>query len=786
MIMIKFKIPLLVVYVVVFDPAAGSPLVSFVMTSTNTCNNCLQAIKYGQQIRSDLELLKTEYLKVKDENNRLKVEATDLRSQVEESNRERDQMEENSTRMFQEWNDILNKEKEKIADMQKQMVPARDMEMLRIQMLEELQAPHEQRVDELLHELDKYREIYNKEHRQIELLRNVFEQNEAHYKKLLHEMQEKHQADMEEFLGKNRKLQDLVEEMTNKDKTREQEKTIADLLIKERRLNEEVDTLRREKQDMELVKERDHLLTVETLKKQEGAYLLLQKEKESVLTRYVDLKEQYEEIKLTLAETRETVSVLEQQKVNLEDKLSSVSREFRYFKETASQRVDELKLTTGKRITELQTSNEQLTAETMRISAEKAGLAEKLAHYDKEAATQVRVVQEQEAKKQFELQKTVAELHTQVAELTAATLGQEDMQRKTSDAFKKDLQVLKEDMAAMEDDKVKSLASLEKLQQTLSTALADKDVLSRELRELQEEYEDLQKQHRELRLQQHRIVAEKDKAYGEKELDERELLSLTREMETERNEKMRLIADMQEAWTKERLAVQDHMKKIQADSMKQLATAWDKVKVIGKEKDRYKKMCRMLKKRSADAQFECVQIKRESHLLVQSKEMEISSAKSAQSHAEREMDEMRIRMNSGLMIGNYSTGKTAPVASATSTAAACAVAASTSSSLRQSHSFLSSAKAAADAATASSAAFFPVASSLPSSSSSVSRNRTALGSSTSAGLDISTGSPGALTSDEDPMESLIETQKRSLMRGQAELNEDEKLQALRDKLKQHQ
>lgn len=51
--------------------------------------------------------------------------------------------------MFREWNDILNKEKEKFAEMQAQMVPTREMEMLRMQMIEELELPHRQRVDTL-------------------------------------------------------------------------------------------------------------------------------------------------------------------------------------------------------------------------------------------------------------------------------------------------------------------------------------------------------------------------------------------------------------------------------------------------------------------------------------------------------------------------------------------------------------------------------------------------------------------------------------------------------------
>ncbi len=108
-----------------------------------------QAIHYGIRLKEDLELIKAKYLQAKGENSTLKKQLNAALLNAEDAMKEKEAVVANTERMYREWNDMLVQAKDKCAELQAQVIPNREMELLRLQLLEELEGPHRQRMETL-------------------------------------------------------------------------------------------------------------------------------------------------------------------------------------------------------------------------------------------------------------------------------------------------------------------------------------------------------------------------------------------------------------------------------------------------------------------------------------------------------------------------------------------------------------------------------------------------------------------------------------------------------------
>lgn len=76
--------------------------------------------------------------------------------------------------LYAQWSDHLKQQALEIEQMQQKMVPTREIEMLRAQIQEELEAPYREKISKLSEAVEKYQKSFLAEQRQVAQLRASF------------------------------------------------------------------------------------------------------------------------------------------------------------------------------------------------------------------------------------------------------------------------------------------------------------------------------------------------------------------------------------------------------------------------------------------------------------------------------------------------------------------------------------------------------------------------------------------------------------------------------------
>lgn len=138
------------------------------------------------------------------------------------------------------WKRQLEQKAKAFEALRKQYAPPKDLEQLRVKIQEELEGPHQQRVEGLQGEIEKYSEMFYSVRREYELLKTQFEQATVDHGNEFKAQEEAHEAQVDELRRVLRDVEERTEDTTNLEKIRQVDLARQKAETKNRKLQDEL------------------------------------------------------------------------------------------------------------------------------------------------------------------------------------------------------------------------------------------------------------------------------------------------------------------------------------------------------------------------------------------------------------------------------------------------------------------------------------------------------------------------------------------------------------------
>jgi hypothetical protein len=108
--------------------------------------NLEKALRVADTFKRNYEVIKNAYHNLKVKHGELEKECEEAKDIQHEAVAAKEALERDCGQLYKHWHDHLKRQADEFSAIQAQMVPSKELEMLRIQMAEELEFPHKQRV----------------------------------------------------------------------------------------------------------------------------------------------------------------------------------------------------------------------------------------------------------------------------------------------------------------------------------------------------------------------------------------------------------------------------------------------------------------------------------------------------------------------------------------------------------------------------------------------------------------------------------------------------------------
>jgi chromosome segregation ATPase len=212
-----------------------------------------------QQLRSENDSLSENYYRIKEDHTALREKYSDTRRRFYDEQKIRMEVEQNHDSIVRSWKLQLDQRAEEFMELQQQMAPPRDLDLLRIKIQEELEIPHQEKVSRLEREGNKYREMFYNVRREHELLRTEFEQFSIDQGKREESVHEAHAIVVEQLRLKISQAQAAKDDTVHIDEIRRLERQVNECNVRIESLDAENDDLRRAKEAATVSRDQAHL-----------------------------------------------------------------------------------------------------------------------------------------------------------------------------------------------------------------------------------------------------------------------------------------------------------------------------------------------------------------------------------------------------------------------------------------------------------------------------------------------------------------------------------------------
>jgi hypothetical protein len=475
------------------------------------------------------------------------------------------------------------------------MVPSRELEMLRVQMTEELELPHRQRVDALNVEITRYRDQYLGCHRELELLRTCHQQAEHEHKLALADATTKQAATVRELREKNDRLQTMVEDTSVANALRGSERTNADMMLRLKAMAGEVDDLRSEKEDAVVAREESYLSHVNAVKLEQGKLMLMEKQLAAAQRRNELLDSDAKETKYSLAALQERVLELEQAKRDLTNRAEAAERDKVGHAARIEKRMEAAATTHNDALnrgaeqlkhtqTLLEEANKQLT-----------GLTEASRAAERDAATKLAQQHEVDLAALNTAELATRDANAALTELHARASDDQREAQALADAQKVEIGTLRATSRGMETERERLMQTAEEKTSSNDELMRDFQARLHELQELTTEYEALQAAHRALLEKERDSRAAAATAARELQLARGEVDHVTRELMDERTGNLITLQKYDEGSRQDQIASERDAIRSREESERLLSVANAKVQTLEAAKNKYKRLANTLK-----------------------------------------------------------------------------------------------------------------------------------------------------------------------------------------------
>eukprot|EP01112_Ceratiomyxa_fruticulosa_P015567 TRINITY_DN4592_c0_g2_i1.p1 TRINITY_DN4592_c0_g2~~TRINITY_DN4592_c0_g2_i1.p1 ORF type:complete len:665 (-),score=155.03 TRINITY_DN4592_c0_g2_i1:338-2332(-) len=358
--------------------------------------------------RQNFENLKAAHLTLQEHANNLQV-------QVSQSHEAYQTVTQQHTNTLQQLRAQMNAKEKEFEELRETLLPARDLELMRIKILEEVEGPHKIRARNLEIEIDKYRDIAYNVRREYELQKTTTEQLMSEHKALIEDMNTRHQHEVEALKSRIISLQGMVEERGETvAKIRSLQRDLLELQERHKVTVNELEEMRAERDKARVEIEQQKRSFTAQVNDEISVRKSLQGEKDHYLARCRTLESQVSDVTKQLEQTREQQTLSDQhytsQRLALEDTIHDYSSE-----------IDSLKMSMmdEKRQWKSEKEQNENTSSSLRQRLEESQhtvtlLQNKLSQTEREVSSKLKKIREEESVQLLKLQQEKSEIEARL------------------------------------------------------------------------------------------------------------------------------------------------------------------------------------------------------------------------------------------------------------------------------------------------------------------------------------------------------------------------------------
>ncbi|KAM7445458.1 establishment of centrosome localization [Porites harrisoni] len=509
-----------------------------------------------EKLRTTYESLKAQHLQLQDLIERKERELEDARTEIKSI---KEQSQETVQRMRAERDSKI----QECEEIRAQVVTPQRMELLKVKLQKEVEAPYKERYEAMENEVDKYRGDFNKLRYDYSFLKSEYEHEQAQHKQIVEEMRVHHDMEVMSLKKERDSLMQRMQHDSPSDtqRTRGLQRENAQLHMKIKGLLSELDEIRAQRETAGLQSDHVSRLQVRQLAEMTAKCKSLETEYDSLKLHCQTLEAEHERNNQTQEEMTIEINRLEKETMSQKSQMEEMSHKHKV-------ELSNLKMSLMKNKGDLERERDELKAEIDNYNNRVQVLERTIEHLKKtinekelELNKRVQSAVEVEWEKITQLEQAKLQLEASIGHLERTKLDSDASHRA-------DTEKLEEQLRSAID--IKSLAEKEcnQLKAQLQDAANVADELNKEksrIQELKQKHQQLQNQCQSLLSNEQQLLAANERLKTSLELVNDELSILRSDLQRQQDESNNSLEQNRQQWQNEKNGLEAQITKLEKE-----------------------------------------------------------------------------------------------------------------------------------------------------------------------------------------------------------------------------
>lgn len=559
-----------------------------------------KAVHIAQELQQQNQVLQSAWAKLKSESEELKDSYALVRSQAESALAAKQSAESECEKLYGVWQEKLEQKQAEFEVIQQSMVPTRELDLIRLQILQEASAGHAAHTEELKGEVAKYRQLYHDTHHSLVLLTNDANLKTQSYEKDVADLRARSERSVAELSAKNRKLQDLVQDTTLPDRAKALERANNEMTIRNKALAAEVTEVTK--------KLADSIVAAEQAKVAQSSSEASQRALEGRSAKEAELAERtITELTKELAVATAQAQSLREESLHLtklSDHASSQHevevQELKFSVSTLEQRLKEAERKEAETAVKTRETIEAANERNINLERRLADANQESEYATREHAASVKALKEEHACTVREMEHQALLLQEAKARLQQNMLEQELAKNEEIAQLQQRLLTIQSEVAVLHAERDGFDARAAEMKADADGVRSELDAKVREHHELNLEYEQLQSKYRGLAEKEHAIEGAFDKLTLEADSMRAELAAAGASIEEERKKYLQDVHALKNASRHDKQTLLARLEEVATAAQSSEERRAKEITDLKHEKSKYKKISLSLKQKMGE------------------------------------------------------------------------------------------------------------------------------------------------------------------------------------------
>lgn len=330
-----------------------------------------QSLALSQQLASDNERLMAAYSKLQHEHTAQSKSLQQTTEDLALAQQAKQVVERECESLYKDWQLKLSEQTQHFSKLASSMVPHREIQVLRVQLIDEIESNHASQLQQLASQVEQYQKEAHHAKRELALQIQANQLTDAELRQALQLQRTETDARCSELQTKNQKLMDEVNSVahgggTGDTHTVELERQLALANVRIRKLTQQCEQLTSDASHQSIATKQQQLAQTKREQEAELQIATLRKEAEVQLRRHDDLHQELSMLQKNESQWTRRMTEYESQHQSMQDRLEASERQCAFLRDAAEKRQNDLARneadSLGHLRTELALVQSQLTA----------------------------------------------------------------------------------------------------------------------------------------------------------------------------------------------------------------------------------------------------------------------------------------------------------------------------------------------------------------------------------------------------------------------------------------